>query len=80
MVSEIAAHHRVADDHLQHSLAKPQYDILVSDTAIASDWDDFLARTPGGHHVQTSMWLLQQSICRLLSSSRRSAAPSCCWL
>ncbi len=28
----------------------------VDERRRAEDWDDFLARTPGGHHVQTSLW------------------------
>jgi lipid II:glycine glycyltransferase (peptidoglycan interpeptide bridge formation enzyme) len=32
------------------------YCIDVSEDAEHQDWDEFLQRTPGGHHVQTSLW------------------------
>jgi len=32
------------------------YQINVSESLDDPHWDDFLARTPGGHHVQTSCW------------------------
>ncbi|MEX0612325.1 MAG: peptidoglycan bridge formation glycyltransferase FemA/FemB family protein [Pirellulales bacterium] len=31
-------------------------EIIISEAAVDRDWDAFLAQTPGGHHVQTSMW------------------------
>jgi lipid II:glycine glycyltransferase (peptidoglycan interpeptide bridge formation enzyme) len=31
-------------------------EIAVSQEAADPEWDAFLARTPGGHHVQTSLW------------------------
>lgn len=32
------------------------YQLVVSYEIEDSDWDAFLAETPGGHHVQTSLW------------------------
>jgi peptidoglycan pentaglycine glycine transferase (the first glycine) len=32
------------------------YSIRVSDQVDDAAWDDFLERTPGGHHAQTSVW------------------------
>jgi lipid II:glycine glycyltransferase (peptidoglycan interpeptide bridge formation enzyme) len=32
------------------------YQVRVSDETEDPDWDAFLAHTPGGHHVQTSLW------------------------
>jgi lipid II:glycine glycyltransferase (peptidoglycan interpeptide bridge formation enzyme) len=33
-----------------------EYDIHVSEMMIDPVWDSFLANTPGGHHVQSSLW------------------------
>jgi lipid II:glycine glycyltransferase (peptidoglycan interpeptide bridge formation enzyme) len=33
-----------------------EYQIQVSEDIHDSNWDDFLAKTPSGHHLQTSMW------------------------
>jgi len=35
---------------------KPNYHIQLSGKADDPEWDAFLARTPGGHHAQTSLW------------------------
>jgi len=32
------------------------YNATTSHQEIDSEWDDFLATTPGGHHVQSSLW------------------------
>lgn len=32
------------------------YEIKVSEEARDQEWDSFLAKTPGGHHAQTSLW------------------------
>jgi lipid II:glycine glycyltransferase (peptidoglycan interpeptide bridge formation enzyme) len=37
-------------------LAAPHYQCRVSDVPSDPEWDAFVANTPGGHHVQTSMW------------------------
>ena len=37
-------------------IINPAYEVRVSDTKEAREWDEFLAKMPGGHHVQTSMW------------------------
>ena len=33
-----------------------RYALCTSSAQSEPEWDDFLARTPGGHHVQTSLW------------------------
>jgi peptidoglycan pentaglycine glycine transferase (the first glycine) len=33
-----------------------EYCVEVAEDAEHKDWDEFLQRTPGGHHVQTSLW------------------------
>jgi lipid II:glycine glycyltransferase (peptidoglycan interpeptide bridge formation enzyme) len=38
------------------------YQIRVSHDTVDRDWDDFLAQTPGGHHVQTSLWARVKSL------------------
>ena len=32
------------------------FEVKISELAYDPEWDDFVARTPGGHHVQTSCW------------------------
>lgn len=32
------------------------YQVRISDELEEPDWDAFLEKTPGGHHVQTSLW------------------------
>ena len=34
----------------------PDYQVQVSDETEAPAWDAFVARSPGGHHVQTNLW------------------------
>jgi lipid II:glycine glycyltransferase (peptidoglycan interpeptide bridge formation enzyme) len=36
--------------------SKTNYQIRLSDQVEDPAWDTFLAQTPGGHHVQTSLW------------------------
>jgi peptidoglycan pentaglycine glycine transferase (the first glycine) len=36
--------------------ADPGYQLQISDAPDDVAWDDFLAETPAGHHVQTSSW------------------------
>ena len=35
---------------------KGEYEVKVSDEMQDPDWDAFVARAPGGHHVQTALW------------------------
>ena len=37
-------------------LRSAEYAIQISETCADPAWDDFLVKTPGGHHVQTSLW------------------------
>lgn len=41
---------------LQSSLTDKGCRIRIATTSEDPAWDDFLARTPGGHYVQTSLW------------------------
>jgi lipid II:glycine glycyltransferase (peptidoglycan interpeptide bridge formation enzyme) len=36
--------------------AEQEYQLRLSQAVEAKAWDDFLAATPGGHHVQTGLW------------------------
>lgn len=38
------------------AVSSADYQVHLSETAGDAEWDAFLARTPGGHHVQTSLW------------------------
>ncbi len=38
------------------AFAAPATEIVVSSEPVDRAWDDFLAATPGGHHVQTTAW------------------------
>ena len=40
----------------------PQYQIRISQEKEDSAWDNFLNETPGGHHVQTSLWAQVKAI------------------
>lgn len=42
--------------------AVPKYQIRVSQEKEDSAWDNFLNETPGGHHVQTSLWAQVKAI------------------
>jgi lipid II:glycine glycyltransferase (peptidoglycan interpeptide bridge formation enzyme) len=46
----------VHDNNLYPQSAAAGYCVHLSPEIDAWEWDAFLARTPGGHHVQTSMW------------------------
>lgn len=54
----------------QHSSAERNLDLIpeygyqvqVCHEAENTEWDAFLSRTPGGHHVQTSLWAQVQSL------------------
>jgi lipid II:glycine glycyltransferase (peptidoglycan interpeptide bridge formation enzyme) len=37
-------------------MAETDYNVQVSDQLEDSEWDTFVEKTPGGHHVQTSLW------------------------
>lgn len=41
---------------INKTLARTGYQVQVSEEISDSNWDEFLAKTPGGHHVQTSLW------------------------
>ena len=41
---------------------QPNYQVNVSEAPADPNWDDFVAGTPGGHHVQTSCWAQIKSI------------------
>ena len=49
---EDARHRRDAGQVLRHG----GYDVEMSTTETDPSWDAFVAGTPGGHHVQTSLW------------------------
>ncbi len=46
----------VVDQTLLGAVAPASYRLQVSEAAADPVWDAFVARTPGGHHVQTSLW------------------------
>lgn len=47
-------------EHIYQSLnvdvPKDNYEVRISDDALDSKWDAFLASSPLGHHVQTTLW------------------------
>lgn len=51
--------------HLEDYIKVPVtggYYVHVSNTIEDPDWDAFLVKTPGGHHVQTSLWTQVKAI------------------
>jgi lipid II:glycine glycyltransferase (peptidoglycan interpeptide bridge formation enzyme) len=55
------AHHAYLA-HTRRTKVDIQYQIRVSHDTVDRDWDDFLAQTRGGHHVQTSLWARVKSL------------------
>lgn len=47
---------RLSPNHNLSTGIQPLVQMRISDTASEPAWDAFVARTPGGHHVQTSLW------------------------
>lgn len=47
---------RLRTERARDTVAIADYQVRVSDELEEPDWDAFLATTPGGHHVQTSLW------------------------
>jgi len=46
-----------------HPTENPAFENLrISEDMDDPDWDEFLAKTPGGHHVQTSRWSLVKNV------------------
>ncbi len=48
--------HRPASAAQTDPKGEHRFEFQVSQALEDSEWDAFLARTPGGHHVQSSMW------------------------
>ncbi len=54
---------------------RPDYAVEVTEEIQDPDWDTFVAKVPGGHHVQTSLWgqvkaLLGWNVARIVVTDR----------
>ncbi len=47
---------RTVHPKLDIASSTTNYQVRISDELEDPDWDAFLEKTPGGHHVQTSLW------------------------
>src|SRR5262245_43243526 len=57
MNSTIVNDYKRSASHLVSDLGtSPHLEVATSDRLVDFEWDDFVAATTAGHHVQTSMW------------------------